>query len=97
MIEQQIQSVGPGFHKGERVGESGIAPAKLSGDDLVQTFGAKDCEWFGSLGEVVAGQHAHQTQIVIAMEMRNKDVGDAGGFDLVPPHLDLSSLSTVYQ
>lgn len=97
MIEQQIQSLGTGFYKVEGVGEFGVAPSELRGDDLIEAFGAKDREGFGSLGEVVAGQNAHQTQVMVAMEVRNKNVGDAGGFDLVSPHLDLCSFAAVYQ
>lgn len=97
MIEQDIQPVWSRLNKGKRVGELGVTPAKLRRNDFVQSLGTEDRQGFGSFGKVVAGQHTHQTEVMVPMQVGNKDVGNSGRFDLVSPHLDLRAFTAVYQ
>jgi hypothetical protein len=47
--------------------------------------------------QMVGKDEAHQTQVMIAMEMTDEDVVDPAMADIVPHHLNLGSLTAIDQ
>lgn len=97
MVKQQILTAWNCLNKSERVGELGITPSKLCGDDFIQTLWSEYRQRLGSLCQVIAGQNTHQAQVMITVKVGNENMADPGRFDFELPHLDLCAFTTVYQ
>ena len=79
------------------IGQLDVGDLKLQLYNVLQNGRRVNIHLLRPAQKAHAGEHAYETEIVIPMEMRNKDVIDLAATDLVLGHLHLRPFPTVYQ
>ena len=74
-----------------------VGDLQLHSDDLFQRGRSMDMKILRASQQAHAGQQTNQPEIMIAMQMGNKDIIDLAAADLVFGHLHLGTLAAVDQ